>query len=345
MHRILLIIRGLLAAVQDVLHGSVLLARGIRSGSRRLREKVRTRPDSLPGPGKRKAKASGKHEKPADATAGDPVTKNTAADDALAKTDGNTVDDKKSTPRKPKPWTLDRVAGTAFLGWAAWCFGRQAAVHSWHVAAPYAAMLWPWALLGWMVAALCAAQDHKRRQGTGQPLGAEAVKAGSPDGEEVLRAERWFRHLVISRVAEAVARGRKGIHLRSLLQEPGIPESWDVTIVRQHCERVGIPHRPMTIRGEGTGPTHGVHVDDLTHALGMPIEQALARYDSDGSSTSAEAPSEALLEGSSGAPSPAQSGGPLAWLFGARPRRPTNPAHTPRSAPLPTPSPAPPERG
>ncbi|MGW2501830.1 hypothetical protein ACWCXL_12060 [Streptomyces sp. NPDC001588] len=315
--------------VRDVAAGSVILARlgtaRLRSGHAAARRLT----------GNRAPAGQAKTEAEAEAAPGAPKGEQSAAA-------GNAGREVKRCPRGGRTWTLETLAVTVVAVWVGWCFVHRPAAVSWHAAAPYAAMLWPWALLGWMVAALCAAQRHKRSEGTGQPL--EAVAAG-PDGAEVLRAERWFRHLVISRVAEAVSRGRKGIHLRALLQEPGIPESWDVTTVRQHCERVGIPHRPMTIRGEGTGPTHGVHVDDLTHTLGMPIEQALARYDSDGSSTSAEAPLEGPLEGSAGTPSETRSGGPLAWLFGTNPRRPTGPARTPRSAPLPAPSPPPPERG
>ncbi|MCX5285932.1 hypothetical protein [Streptomyces sp. NBC_00198] len=144
-----------------------------------------------------------------------------------------------------------------------------------HALAPAAPPLFGTAVVLWIVAAYRAAplNDHDEKSEGDQ---GEEHQNVSPDPAEVREAEQRLWLLVISRVQDAVADGRRGVHLSTLIEEPGnFPPGWDVTRLREHCKRVGIPVKSMQIRGSGRkGPTHGVHVDELTAALGMPLAEA-----------------------------------------------------------------------
>ncbi|MEW2164390.1 hypothetical protein AB0912_15560 [Streptomyces sp. NPDC007084] len=145
--------------------------------------------------------------------------------------------------------------------------------------APAALPIFATGVVLWIVAAYRAAppNDHDKQREDGQ--GEEQQNAG-PDPAEVRAAEHWLWLNVISRVQEAVAEGRRGVHLSTLLEEPGrFPPDWDVTRLREHCKRLGIPVKIMQIRGsKNRGPTYGVHVDELTAALGMPLAEAVYRF-------------------------------------------------------------------
>ncbi|MFJ8006110.1 hypothetical protein [Streptomyces fagopyri] len=138
----------------------------------------------------------------------------------------------------------------------------------------------PFALIGvvlWVVAAYRAAPRNDQEKEVG---GEQPTPTAGPTPAEAAAAATWLRRLIIQRVQDAVAAGRRGVHLSALLDEPGIPATWTVTTLREHCERLEIPVKPIQIRGgKVKGPTHGVHVDQLTAALGMPLAQALQRLD------------------------------------------------------------------
>ncbi|MFI1535539.1 hypothetical protein [Streptomyces anandii] len=336
--------------VSDLALGSRLLVRTAITHGRRLHATIR----HLTG-GARPARAAAATAKESgkDGQQEQPVPE---SNEKPAKPGSDTVKSrvgKRKADAGRRGWTLDSAGFGGVIAWGGWCFIHRPLEHGWHALAPDLAALLPWALVWWTAAAWLVAQHEKHRQATAVPeTGAEQAAADTsvqeaPAPEQVRRAERWFRRLVVTRVAAAVAQGRRGVHLKALLEEAGIPEEWTVTTLREHCERLGIPTKQIQIRGSGGGPTWGVHVDDLTRALGMPLEQGVALYSDPTCATSPSAlPDPAVEEPSGGsvAPSPGPgSRGLLARLRAALSGRPTSPARTPTSAPLPDPSPAPPE--
>jgi len=366
MRTALLIIRTVLAAVRDVVYGSVLLTRRITGEGRRVYSKLPV--PTVPG-----APAT---PETSGAEPGTAVPGSAATAPAAGEPDGQPAAETSQTPaanaahtrhdeggrarRKRGPWTLDHVAAAVFFGWAAWCFGRRPVAAGWLFVAPDLAALAPWAAGCWVVAAWLTAQHDKRHQ---EPDHEEPAcdGEGAPDAARARWADLWLWHLVCTRVQAAVAEGRRGVHLKTLLEEPGIPETWTVSTLREHCERLEIPVKPMQIRGSGTGPTHGVHVDELTAVLGMPLQGAVTALQAllaqEGPDTSGEAVGEASTERALEAPGGPAEEGPAdrdsrpgkRWTFqellGAYFAGAADPTSTPRPTPPPSPSPAPPGRG
>ncbi|MFE5140342.1 hypothetical protein ACFRDV_22140 [Streptomyces fagopyri] len=187
----------------------------------------------------------------------------------------------KPDEEEPSGGLLERAGVGLFTCAIGWAFLRPVLSA---VGRALAQVAVPFALIGmvlWVIAAYRAAprNDQEKDAGGEQPA-QTAGPAPGPGLADVAAAETWLRHLVIQRVQEAVADGRRGIHLSALLEEPGIPDTWTVTTVREHCERLAIPVKSIRIRGsKHKGPTHGVHTDELTTALGMSLAQALQHLD------------------------------------------------------------------
>ncbi|MFC8676710.1 hypothetical protein ACFUEN_28995 [Streptomyces griseorubiginosus] len=329
--------------VPDVVRGSWLLGAYATTGAmalhRRARQLTEKAPQSKTTREARARETSG-HEKTAPAPD--------------AKTEPEPEKGKKQKPaqgaksKKQWRWSLDTLAGLAVGGWVAWCFARQPLAAAWHAATPHLAPFAP-LLPGWWIALAWLTAQYEKHRHTPSATVEESSRPGPPDDAAARRARCWFGHLVCVQVRDAVAQGRRGIHLKALLDEPGIPSTWTVTTLREHCDRAGIPVKKMRIRGVGGGPTHGVHVDELTAALGMPLDDAITILADTLASAPAEGasgpPEEALPEaGEEALLAPPQEGQhePLLGVpSGAAP----NPTRTPSHTPLPDPAPASPGRG
>ncbi|MGV9427097.1 hypothetical protein ACWDO7_22775 [Streptomyces sp. NPDC003656] len=250
---------------------------------------------------------------------------------------GATAKQKASSRARSAQSGLEGWAAAALVAYGGWCFLRHPLAHGWHALAPDLPVLLPGALVQWMCAAWLAAQREKppledQEGGPGE---------GCPTRDEVLGAEQWFWRLVITRVAAAVKQRRRGVLLVQLLEVPGVPAAWTVTTVREHCERLGIPVRSMRIRGVGKGPTHGVHVDDLTGALGMPLEEALARLPQPPVGAVEEAP----IEGPAAPPVGAEQTARQTASEGVEESGPASPSRTTAPTPLAAAAPPTPGRG
>ncbi|WP_369043474.1 hypothetical protein [Streptomyces sp. Midd1] len=299
--------------------------------------------------GKGAADAKPEHaEKSASTTADEAETSGTTAT-AAGEKPGTEKQAKEAKAMERSAWDLLEQLGLgAFTVVVGWVFLRPYLASLMKALAPAAAPLFGTAVVLWIVAAYRAApsNDHDETSDEEQP------EVG-PDPAEVREAEQRLWLLVISRVQDAVAAGRRGVHLSTLLEEPDcFPPDWDVTRLREHCERLGIPVKTMQIRGsKNRGPTHGVHVDELTAALGMPLAEAFYglnvadRHDNRGSDELPEAehgvpetppgvPSETSTgtpqqDSESTAPPPPDEAAPTPLPGGApaRPPGPTSPPH------------------
>lgn len=186
------------------------------------------------------------------------------------------------------------------------------------VASPYAPVISGVGVLGWLVAAWAVAPPREgatrndQEKFTGEP----ETETAHPT-EDHGAAERWLVRLVLVGVRDAVAAGRKGVHLATLL-EP-IDTDWDVATLRQHCQHFGIPTKKINIRGQGS--TWGVHVDELERVLGGSVETALAVLDAAPAGGPRqgveEGPARAGEEGPTEAPPEAAPRPTLAGLLGA----------------------------
>lgn len=161
----------------------------------------------------------------------------------------------------------------------------------------------------------------ERCEGCGAPLENDHEKlVGERHEEDDARAhaaERWLTRLIITSVTDATRAGRRGIHLTTILENtPGL--TWDVTTLRHHLDRLQLPYR-RTLQIRGVGNTYGIHVDDLTTALGMPLDDALSALQdtplSPLSATPSEAAEEAPAEGRREGPVARLSKGPLGPLL------------------------------
>ncbi|WP_064273404.1 hypothetical protein [Streptomyces sp. RTd22] len=175
--------------------------------------------------------------------------------------------------------------------------------------APYVPVTGGLLLAAWVLAAVVVAppeetatrNDQERLQGE-QPT--EDDPAASARAGEI-----WLVRLVLVGVRDAVAAGRKGVHLATLLESTST--GWDVATLRQHCQRLGIPTKKINIRGQGSA-TWGVHVDELEQVLGGPVETALAVLDS--------TPVRGPVEGAGEGPAPAGDEAPASTPAEAAPR-------------------------
>lgn len=355
MHRTLTALRAVATFTDDVLKGSVLLAHRMWDGSSRLYRRARTLTATAPKPGPGSKDAKTEDEKTA--PTGGPEAAGSAGGEPEAPVkkpgkDRRHASGTKPAGGKPKAWTLDRLAGFALAGWAAWCFLHRPVANGWHAIAPDLAGLAPWGALWWITAAWLTAQYAKRQATADAPQSGN----GAPDETAVRLGAYWLWHLVCTSVAEAVAKGRKGVHLKTLLEEPGIPETWTVTTLREHCDRLGIPVKMMQIRGNG-GPTHGVHIDELTTALGMPLDDAVTLLAAGTQTLLPNPPQDTLpalaVEAPPGTAEEAPADPDLhpgkRWTVEELLRlhfdRAASPTGTTGSTPLPDPSPASPGRG
>lgn len=145
------------------------------------------------------------------------------------------------------------AAGVAFAGYVA---------HQ-HLAIAFPACFAAWCVAAWAVSPYRPVKPPTTRNDH------ESGAAGEP--------HPTFGHWIVRAVHDATQQGRKGIHIADLLDQlhaTGLCEEWDVGRLREWCEQSGIPvRRGLNIRGVGN--TYGVHVDDLTQALGMPLLDVL----------------------------------------------------------------------
>ncbi|MET7746174.1 hypothetical protein [Streptomyces sp. NPDC005385] len=363
----------------DVAVGSMILARRLPVLIGRAWRLLVTFSEGAPekkAAGKQSGKGSAKTKKKAreKGAAGeksdekpDPAEKDTSKGADEAETSGTTATaagEKEKEPKKERSgWDLLEQLGLgAFTVVIGWVFLRPYLAALVQALAPAAAPLFGTAVVLWIVGAYRAAPRNDHDEKSDEDQGEEQQNAG-PDPAEVRAAEQRLWLLVISRVQEAVADGRRGVHLSTLLEEPDcFPPDWDVTRLREHCERLGIPVKTMQIRGsKNRGPTHGVHVDELTAALGMSLAEAFYllnvgyRLDAQSSLPEAEqgAPEPAPVDPSgppadtpqpaseSTAPAPPVEGSPEPFPGGA-PAGPPGPAPPPppgaHSSPTRTPS-------
>ncbi|MGW0795934.1 hypothetical protein [Streptomyces sp. NPDC002692] len=227
-----------------------------------------------------------------DAKSPEPDAAGPASGPASGEAPGKKADTGKARGEEPSAGGLVERLGIGVLTLAiGWAFLRPVLPA---VGRALAQVALPFALIGmvlWVVAAYRAAPRNDQEKDAG---GEQPTQTAGPGPADVAAAETWLRHLVIQRVQEAVADGRRGIHLSALLEEPGIPDTWTVTTVREHCERLAIPIKSIRIRGsKHKGPTHGVHTDELTTALGMSLAQALQHLDEATAHTAPDDPGRA----------------------------------------------------
>ncbi len=111
----------------------------------------------------------------------------------------------------------------------------------------------PGAVVAWCVAAWWVAPPATEEE----PVEDDASDSPAGDPQDVYEATlEWiWQHIA----------DRQGVHLRDLLthaQAHGMFEDLDVTTLRAHLERHGIPVRDR-VRVRGLGVTVGIHRDDL----------------------------------------------------------------------------------
>ncbi|MER7968079.1 hypothetical protein ABTX35_03530 [Streptomyces sp. NPDC096080] len=356
----------------DIGTGSRILVRLARNAAREGIQAARGAPTATPVKKDKSSEETKEQEAPAPEASKAPEKPGQAPPDSeKPKTEKPGSEKPKSAKGKPKApkrgfvlfaVSADRAALAAGVGWVGWCFLHRPVQAGLHALVPELVAAAPGMPVAWCAAAVAAARLEKRSKareddGDGETLDGEpdaAEEADEPDGPPDEAAVRggahWLLRTVCERVAAAVAAGRKGIHLRDLLDEPGVPDTWDVSVLRAHCGRVGIPVKQMQIRGSGTGPTHGVHVDELVTALGVPVAHALHLL-----RTRADVPPADLPAGLSGegkdasphAPAGGESGAPAGgdeeaavevlegWLQQDDEGRPSAPASTTSHTPLP----------
>ncbi|MFI5880849.1 hypothetical protein [Streptomyces sp. NPDC051554] len=387
--------RALMAFVKDIVLGSVLLARRMKAGTVRAYRglqgvaepaaTVKNRPGDAKGeePAEKKAVPTATPAMaPISASDGEAPAGQESERATAKKKAGKRKGGGKKRRARLETWTPVRMGGAAFGAWVVYCFTHRPLEYGWRALAPDLVALLPWVAVWWTVAAWLTAQyDRNSRHTAGTdpatdgetgPHAGEA-RSAAPDTAVVRAAGLWLLHLVCTRVSAAVAEGRKGVHLATLIDEGAVPEAWTVEALREHCGRLGIPVKTMQIRGSGRGPTHGVHADELVAALGAPLTAAtstIAQLLADASQnltpeTAPGAlpapPTETLPEASpEGAPEPVagvapgraeeapagpRKGVPFERLLGAWFAGRTGPTRTPGHTPPPNPAPASPGRG
>ncbi|MEU5834513.1 hypothetical protein ABZ820_12685 [Streptomyces diacarni] len=194
------------------------------------------------------------------------------------------------------------------------------------LAAPYLGGATGTLVIAWYLAAAMAAPPRKTTtQNDHEKLAGERRTENDGPAECQRAAERALVRLVLTEVRDAVADGRRGVLLAALLEK--IDADWDVTTLRQHCQRLGIPTKKINIRGQGN--TWGVHVEELESVLGGPVEDALNVLDATPSAGPAERAEEGPAVGTekgsaqtgeetpAPAPPEAPARPPLAGLLGA----------------------------
>lgn len=152
---------------------------------------------------------------------------------------------------------------------------------------PYGPLIGGMAPVLWMVAALIAAPRVETH-----PTPNDHEKPGEqPTDPDPQHATRAIIHAVIAAATTAHAHGYKGIHIAELLDRlrtRGLTQTNNVGLLRDWLEEAGIPvRRTLNIRGKGN--TYGIHVDDLTAALGRPLTEALTALEQPPTETPVEA--------------------------------------------------------
>lgn len=189
--------------------------------------------------------------------------------------------------------------------------------------APFAPSILGVLVVAWIIAAVLVAPPHGTEPRNDHEASGEQHTLTSEETAAARQqaAELWFVRLVLDAVHDATVKGRKGVHLATLVE--GLPDGvgWDVAALRQHCDRLGIPVRKMQIRGQGKGSTWGVHVDELEAVLGAPVGDVLAALP--------DTPAAPLPAPAAGAPhAPAEEAAQT-----ARPAPEQHPADTPAPGP------------
>lgn len=198
------------------------------------------------------------------------------------------------------------------------------------VVSPYAPVISGVGVVGWLVAAWAVAPPRETAtQNDHEKLPGEQHAETAAPAQDQSTAELWLVRLVLVGVRDAVAAGRKGVHLATLLESANV--DWDVATLRQHCRRLDIPTKKINIRGQGS--TWGVHVDELEAVLGGPVDAALDALDATPAAGPVEGPEEAPARAEEEAPPEAT---PLPTLRGF-----SDPPQTPSLRPQRDPSPPP----
>ncbi|MEU0275518.1 hypothetical protein [Streptomyces sp. NPDC006307] len=156
-----------------------------------------------------------------------------------------------------------------------------------------------WIIAATMLAPSPADEDTPKNDHENDGVGEQSDL--SPEDEQAARvaaAELWLVRLVLGAVLTAVAGGRRGVHLATIVE--GLPDPWTVGSLRASCERVGLPVKKINIRGVGN--TWGVHIDELESTLGMPLEDALDRLAQHPASTPSATPAESPVHTPNEAP-------------------------------------------
>jgi hypothetical protein len=155
-----------------------------------------------------------------------------------------------------------------------------------------------WCVAAWTLAPPRPARKRRARNDHGDDQ--EAGETTTPDPDALTQT---LGHVVLEAVTAAVADGRKGVHVNEILRqlhEAGLGADWTVTTLREHIERIGIPiRRNLKLRDRGN--SYGVHVDDLTAAVG-PLDHALATLRATPAEHPPGTPAEGSVEGPAEAP-------------------------------------------
>ncbi|MDH6131939.1 hypothetical protein P3T37_001313 [Kitasatospora sp. MAA4] len=122
-------------------------------------------------------------------------------------------------------------------------------------------------------------QDHADDPENDHKTGEQQTTATRPVDTEY--ADLWLTLQILKAVREAELNGRRGALLgriadRIAADHPEHPAfaTWDVTTMRNHTTRLGVPVRRSVRTPDGV--SWGIHLDDLTAALGSPLPDVIS---------------------------------------------------------------------
>ncbi|WP_062214636.1 hypothetical protein [Streptomyces sp. NBRC 109706] len=239
-------------------------------------------------------------------------------------TKGKTPKGKKSTKKRSAPSAGDRLEtiglGCLTAAIALAVAGGTAATAisiAWPHIAPHMPLILIGLALAWFITAQFVAPARDDHPAPGEESPAATGHATHDDHENEADTgeqpnptnltHRISRH-VIAAVADAEGAGLKGVHINQLVKTlsdegEGIHNFPDVTSLREVLEACGFPtDRNVKIRG--AGPTWGVRVDALTHALGAPLRDALTLLDQPPTHTPQPTPDQPHPEDPTNTPHP-----------------------------------------
>ncbi|MEU1800878.1 hypothetical protein [Streptomyces sp. NPDC019937] len=242
------------------------------------------RTEEKPEESKGRPSAKGQKQAPKQAKANPKQAKaKRSAEPEVEQTEDTEKGKKDSSPKAPAAKAksgadrLERAGIAALMLLIAWAALGPLAAWAAGVVAPYVPVAGGLLIAAWVLAAVVVAPPEETATENDQEKFAGERNAETADPVENHRGtERWLVRLVLVGVRDAVADGRKGVHLATLLESADT--DWDVATLRQHCEHFGIPTKKINIRGQGSA-TWGVHVDQLEEVLGGSVEAALAALD------------------------------------------------------------------